>query len=221
VRVDAFGLQGRVEGRLEVTDLPGKPVTGEGTLSIADGTFSVYGRELAIKTGRLLYSGNPLDNPGVEVRAEKSTGEVTTGIQVSGFLSEPEISFYSIPPMEENAIISRLLLNTSLGSAAGQDQGLLGRTAEKAGLGPVTDTVRGIRESLRLDEVKIETGDKDELSLVVGTWLTPDLYISYGKNMLQNTGSFNTRYLLGRGFSIQTESGATQSGADIKYEIDR
>ena len=30
-----------------------------------------------------------------------------------------------------------------------------------------------------------------------------------------------TRYLLGHGFSIQTESGATQSGADLKYEIDR
>ena len=222
VRVDAFGLKGRVRGRLEVTALPDKPVTGEGVLSIADGTFSVYGRELAIKTGRLLYSGNPLDNPGVDVRAENTASEVTTGIQVSGFLGEPEISFYSTPPMEENAIISRLLLNTSLVASSDQEQGLLGRAMARTGLAPVTATVRGIKESLRLDEVKIATGkQKDELSLVVGTWLTPELYISYGKNLLKDAGSFNTRYLLGYGFSVQTETGATQSGADLKYEIDR
>jgi translocation and assembly module TamB len=222
VRVDAFGLKGKVQGRLEVADLPGKPVTGDGILSVADGTFSIYGRELTIKVGRLLYSGNPIDNPGVDVRAEHTSREVTTGIQVTGFLNEPDISFYSTPPMEENAIIARLMLNTSLLGSSDQEKGFLGSVASRAGLDPVTSTVRGVKESLRLDDVKFETGKKsDDLSLVIGTWLTPDLYISYGQNLLKESGSFNTRYLLGHGFSVQTESGATQSGADLKYEIDR
>ncbi len=222
VRVNAFGLKGKVRGRLEVSDLPGKPVTGEGIMTVEDGTFSIYGRELTIKVGRLLYNGNPIDNPGVDVRAENTTQEVTTGIQVTGFLNEPDISFYSTPPMEESAIISRLLLNTSLLGSPEQEKGFLGRVASRAGLDPVTSTVRGVKESLRLDDVKFEAGKKsDDLSLVIGTWLTPDLYISYGQNLLKESGSFNTRYLLGHGFSVQTESGATQSGADLKYEIDR
>ncbi|HBI15777.1 MAG TPA: hypothetical protein DDY20_09740 [Desulfobulbaceae bacterium] len=222
VRVDAFGLWGKVKGRLEVSDLPGKPVTGDGILTVERGTFSIYGRELTIKTGRLLYNGNPLDNPGIDVRAESTTNEVTTGIQVTGFLNEPDISFYSTPPMEESVIISRLMMNTTLLGSSERDKGFLERVASRAGLDPVTSTVRGVKESLRLDEVKIASGGtRDDLSLVIGTWLTPDLYISYGKNLLKESGSFNTRYLLGYGFSIQTESGESQSGADLKYEIDR
>jgi translocation and assembly module TamB len=90
------------------------------------------------------------------------------------------------------------------------------------GLEPLTSTVRGVTEIFRLDEVKITSGrTKEDLSLVIGTWLAPDLYVSYGKNLLKESGSFNTRYLLGYGFSVQTETGATQSGIDLKFEIDR
>lgn len=222
VRVDAFGLRGRVTGKLRVTDLPGKPVTGDGILNVDEGTFAVYGRELTIRTGRLLYNGNPLDNPGLQVRAESRDREMTTGIQVSGFLAEPEISFYSDPPMEENEIISRLLMNTALLGSGENDRTFLGSMTGGTGLEPLTSTVRGVTEILRLDEVKITSGrTKEDLSLVIGTWLAPDLYVSYGKNLLKESGSFNTRYLLGYGFSVQTETGATQSGIDLKFEIDR
>ena len=222
VLVDAFGLRGRVAGRLQVADLPGKPVTGDGILDVAEGTFSVYGRELTIQTGRLLYNGNPIDNPGIEVRAENTTGDITTGIQVSGFLMEPEISFYADPPMAEDEIISRLLMNTALLGSAKGDRGFLGSVTSGTKLDAVTSTVKGVKEGLRLDEVKIVTGKtREDLSLVIGTWLAPDLYVSYGKNLLKESGSFNTRYLLGYGFSVQTETGATQSGIDLKYEIDR
>ncbi|MHB8791162.1 MAG: translocation/assembly module TamB domain-containing protein [Desulfobulbaceae bacterium] len=222
VRVDLFGLRGKVAGRLQVVDLPGKPVTGDGILNVVEGTFAVYGRELTIQTGSLLYSGNPIDNPGVDVRAENTTNEITTGIQVTGFLAEPEISFYSTPPMAEDEIISRLLMNTALLGSAEGDGGFLGGVTSGTGLDPLTSTVRGVKERLRLDDVKIATGKtREDLSLVIGTWLSPDLYVSYGKNLLKESGSFNTRYLLGYGFSVQTETGATQSGIDLKFEIDR
>jgi translocation and assembly module TamB len=222
VRVDLFGLRGKVAGRLQVVDLPGKPVTGDGILNVVEGTFAVYGRELTIQTGSLLYSGNPIDNPGVDVRAENTTNEITTGIQVTGFLAEPEISFYSTPPMAEDEIISRLLMNTALLGSAEGDGGFLGGVTSGTGLDPLTSTVRGVKERLRLDDVKIATGKtREDLSLVIGTWLSPELYVSYGKNLLKESGSFNTRYLLGYGFSVQTETGATQSGIDLKFEIDR
>ncbi|MFA7454833.1 MAG: translocation/assembly module TamB domain-containing protein [Desulfobulbaceae bacterium] len=223
VQVNAFGLRGKVEGRLRVTDLPAKPVTGEGTLQVREGTFAFYGRGVRIETGRLLFSGGPIDNPGIEVRAENTSGGVTTGIQVSGFLRESELSFYSSPAMEEDAIITRLLMNTSLIGASGeQDGGLLGGVTADTGLDRISATVQEIRESLGVEDIRIETGRASEdLSLVIGTWLTPSLYISYGKNLLRESGSFNTRYQLGRGFFLETETGSTQSGADFKYEIER
>lgn len=222
VQVNAFGLKGKVEGRLRVQDLPSKPVIGDGTLQVKEGSFSIYGRELRIATGRLLFSGGPLDNPGIEVRAENVSTRVTTGVQVSGFLSEPEISFYSTPPMKEEEIIARLLTDTSLIGSSSEGGGFLGGVTEDTGLEKLSATVQGVRESLHVDDIRIETGKASEdLSLVIGTWLTPSLYISYGKNLLKESGSFNTRYLLGRGFFMETETGSTQSGVDLKYEIER
>lgn len=221
VRVNAFGLRGRVEGQLQITEQPTKTTIGVGGLDIREGTFSVYGRQLNIVKGRLLYSGNPLDNPGIDVRAENIAGSVTTGIQVSGFLREPDVSFYSTPPMEQDEIIRRLLMNTSLIGSA-EDEGFLGSVAADTGMDPLAATVQDVKKSLRVDDIKIETGKTtDDLSLVIGTWLTPRLYVSYGKNLLKESGNFNTRYVLGHGFSMKTETGATQSGVDLMYEIDR
>ncbi|MDW7772420.1 MAG: translocation/assembly module TamB domain-containing protein [Desulfobulbaceae bacterium] len=222
VQVNAFGLRGRVGGAMQVADLPGKIVTGTGNLDVIEGTFAVYGRELQIKRGQLLYSGGPIDNPGVSVRAENTSARgVTTGIEVSGFLRQPEITFYSDPPMEESEIISRLLMDTTLVGSSDKDSGFIDSVTAGTGLDPLTSTLSDVKETLRVEDIRVETGKTSEdLSLVIGTWLTPSLYVGYGKNLLKESGSFYTRYILGRGFSVETESGATESGVDLKYEIE-
>ena len=206
---------------MQIVDHPEKPTIGEGDLEVKEGTFSIYGRQLNIVRGRLLYSGSPLDSPGIEVRAENTTGKITTGIEVSGFLREPDISFYSTPTMPESEIVQRLLMNSSLVGSS-DDKGFVGSVTSDTGLDTITSAVQSIKEDLKVDDVKIETGeDVDDISLVIGTWLTPRLYVSYGKNLLIESGSFRTRYLLGYGFSMETESGATDNGFDLMYEIDK
>ncbi|GAB4334894.1 MAG: hypothetical protein Kow0089_04350 [Desulfobulbaceae bacterium] len=220
-RINAYGLKGRVAGKLQVLDSPGRTTIGRGDLEVRDGTFTIYGRQLQIIEGRLFYSENPLDNPGVEVRAENTTGGVTTGIAVSGFLQKPDITFYSSPVMEQDEIIRRLLVNTTLiGSSS--EEGLVGSVAADTGLDPVSAAIQDVKETLRVDEIRIETGrTSEDLALVIGTWLTPKLYVSYGRSLLAESSSFLTRYLLGHGFSVETESGFTQSGVDLKYEVER
>lgn len=221
VQVKAWGLRGLIGGELQIIDQPEKIMIGEGSLNVREGTFSIYGRQLKIVRGRVLYSSSPLDNPGIDVRAENFASGVTTGIQVSGFLREPDISFYSTPAMEKDEIIRRLLMNTSLVGST-EDQGFLGSVASETGLDPFASAVQDVKERLRVDDVKIETGKKsDDLSLVIGTWMTPKLYISYGKNLLKESNNFNTRYVLGHGFSFETETGTTQSGFDFMYEINQ
>jgi translocation and assembly module TamB len=221
VEIYAFGLQARIKGEVRVVDVPGRIATGTGGLEVVEGTFSIYGRKLQIRTGQLLFSGGPLYNPGVAVRAENSAGGVTTGIGVSGFLRQPEIAFYSDPPMEENQILSRLLMNASLLGSSEGDSGFIGSMASEMGMVPVGSALSTVKDKLHVDDIKVETGKTSEdLSLVIGTWLTPSLYISYGKNLLKESGSFNTRYILGHGFSVETETGATESGVDLKYEIE-
>lgn len=221
VRLDAFGLRGVITGDVQVTSQPGRPQIGNGTLMVHQGSFTVYGRRLKIDSGRLLFSGGPLTNPGIELRSENKTDKATTGIRVEGFLQKPEISFYSSPAMEQAAIVAHLLETTAIGGETREDLGFLGKAASTVGLGGLVPYFQSLKTISMIDEIKLETGTSyDELSLVFGSWLTPDFYVSYGKDLVKESGFFQTRFNLGNGFSFQTETGASQSGGDIKYEFE-
>jgi len=222
VQVDAYGLRGAVTGNVHVEAQQGRPLVGNGTLNVHNGSFSIYGQRLNINLGRLLFSGGPLTNPGIELRSENKTEKVTTGVVVDGFLQHPNISFYSTPAMEQSAIVSHLFESTALGGETRQDVGLLGKAAQKAGLGGLVPYLQSIKTLSMIDEIKLETGDNyDDFSVVFGSWITPSFYVGYGKDLVKESGSFNTRYTLGSGFYFLTETGAVQSGGDLLYEFER
>lgn len=221
VIIDTFGLKGSVSGTLEIRGQPGRPPVGNGTLGVHKATFSMYGKRLSIDLGRLLFSGGPLTNPGVELKSEHKTEKVTTGVQISGFLKRPEITFYSTPVMEQSAIINNLLQSTAIGGETREDTGVIGSTASKIGLGGLVPLFQGMKKLTMIDEIRMETGaDNEDLSLVFGSWLTPDFYVSYGKDLLKESGSFNTRYTLGKGFYFSTETGSSGSGGDLFWEYE-
>lgn len=221
VRIRASGLKSLLGGGLHIISTPGKPLKLEGSLAVRQGTYSIYGRQLSIVKGLLFYNGAPPENPGIEVRAENTASGVTTGIEVSGFLREPELEFYSSPPMEKDEIIRRLLLNTSLVGSA-EDEGFLDSMTADTMIDPVTSAVVGVKETLGLDDIKLESAKEDEgVSLVIGSWLTPKLYVSYGRNFLTESGNFNTKYVLWNRLFLKTETGAAGSGFDLTYEIEK
>jgi translocation and assembly module TamB len=221
VQIDAYGLRGAIIGKLQVLGQPERQYVGNGTLSVQNGSFTLYGKRLKIDLGRLLFAGGPLTNPGIELRSENKNDKMTTGVIISGFLQHPEMAFYSNPSMEQSAIISNLLKNTAIGGETRQDTGFIGKVATKTGLGGMVPYLQSVKKLSMIDEIKLETGNKFEsFSLIFGSWLTSKFYVSYGKNLLNESGSFNTRYTLGKGFYFMTETGASQSGGDIKYEFE-
>lgn len=221
VLVDAYGLRAVIKGNLHIEGRPGRPLIGTGTLSVNNGTFSLYGKRLKIDIGRVFYSGGPLTNPGIDLRSERKTDKTTTGVTIEGFLQHPEISFYSTPAMEQSAIIKNLLEDTAIGGETREDLGVAGTAVKKIGLGGLLPFLQSLKKLSMIDEIKLESGDEDEdRSLVFGSWLTPDLYVSYGKDLVKESGTFSSRLNLGSGFSLTTETGASQSGGDIKYEFE-
>jgi Uncharacterized protein conserved in bacteria len=222
VQIDAYGLKCAIVGKLTVNGQPGRPQTANGTLSVHNGSFTMYGRRLNIDLGRLHFAGGPLTNPGIELRSEKKSEKVTTGVLVSGFLLKPEMHFYSSPFLEQSAIITNLLESTAIGGETRQDTGFIGTAADKVGLSGLVPYFQGLKQLTMIDEIKLDTGDEfDSFSLVFGSWLTPDFYVSYGKNLAEESGQFTTRYTIGKGFSFLTETGESRSGGDIKYEFER
>lgn len=222
VQIDAYGLRGNIKGELQVNSQPGRPFTANGTLNVEKGSFSMYGKRLKIDLGRLLYAGGPLTNPGIELRSEHKTEKVTARMLVNGFLQHPNISFSSTPAMQQSSIITTLLEDTAIAGENRNDIGTVGTVLNKVGLESWIPFLQRLKRLTMIDEIKIDSSnDQQGNTLVLGSWITPDFYVSYGKDLANDTDTFNTRLNLGKGFSLNTATGSAKSSGDIKYEFER
>lgn len=55
----------------------------------------------------------------------------------------------------------------------------------------------------------------------VGTYIAPDLYISYGIGLFDRENVISLRYDIARGFGIKATSGRSSEGVDLSYTIER
>jgi translocation and assembly module TamB len=213
VNVDAMGLTARLVGSVTIVNGSDTITHGSGELSVAEGRYSAYARQLDIQRGRLIFAGGPITDPGIDVVAQKQFPDVTAGINVRGTLRQPRISFFSDPPLTQSQIASLILSGGSLDAAQNASNAALGQAAALAAaqLGPrvgITDV------SLETDPILNET------SLVLGRYLSPRLYISYGVSLTEQLNTFKMRYTLGDHWTIRTEAGQAY-GIDLVYSITR
>jgi len=61
---------------------------------VAEGKYTAYGRKLDIERGRLIFTGGPIDNPGIDLRAIKEFPDVKAGVNVRGTLLQPHMTFF-------------------------------------------------------------------------------------------------------------------------------
>src|SRR6185437_10508848 len=116
VNIDTMGLTGRLGGSITVRSGYDAITRATGELSVQKGKYSAYGRKLEIQRGRLIFTGGPIDNPGIEIRAIKRYPDVTAGITVRGTLQQPRMSFFSDPSLPQSQIVSLILSGGGGGS---------------------------------------------------------------------------------------------------------
>ena len=228
VTFKGFGLDARLSGGLAIDDASGRPTQGTGEIQIVEGRYRAFGSELKIDTGRLVFGGGPVDNPGLDIRAFRglttqnvmaSSGEYV-GIHLRGTLRKPDFSVYSNPPMSESEIMSYLVLGRS-SSSTGGEQSALANAAMLIGMQKGTSIAGEIGGKLSLDEAYLESGSElKEASFVAGKYLSPKLYVSYATGLFEHTNTFRARYSLGKRWTLQSENGEANS-ADLLYWFER
>ncbi len=229
VRIEGYGLTGRLAGGLRVNTSRDNSLSGKGELDLIDGTFSIYGRTLQIERGRVLFNRGPIDNPGLDVRAQVKVSDVeargrgyTVGVDISGLVQDLKFHLFSDPFMEDTEIISQMVAGRPTAGSSKAEGSLLEAAAKTVGLESGAKFVQGIGDMLQLDDLYIEGGiKKDDVALVVGKRVTEDLYIGYDVNMFSQLGQFRVRYDLDRGFSVETRSSSESSGADLIYSFEK
>lgn len=216
-----FGFEGRFGGSLLLEDEPGQLTKATGEINIPEGRYRAYGQRLDVEHGRLLYTGGPLSNPGLDLRAVRHIDDVTAGIKVRGSLNHPQLELFSSPAMGQTDTLAYLLLGGPIENASGEEGAMMAKAALALGLSGGDHLARTLGDRFGLDEMRVESSDKgDQASLVVGRYLSPKLYVSYGVGLVEAINTLTLRYKISDKWQLKAESSEYQ-GADILYTIER
>ena len=112
IEVEAGDFRGRLEGSLRVQQTPELAPRGTGTINVLNGDYVIYGQELNMERGSILFSGGPVDNPTLDMEVARNVQEyeVVAGARIQGTAQAPILELYSEPTMPDSSILSFILL---------------------------------------------------------------------------------------------------------------
>ena len=216
-----FGFEGRLGGNLLLQDEPGQLTTARGEITVPEGVYRAYGQRLEIENGRVLYTGGPLSNPGLDLRAVRKVNDVIAGIHLKGSLSQPQLEIFSTPAMAQTDALAYIMLGGPIENASSEDGAVMAKAALALGLSGGDYIARTLGDRFKLDEMRIESSDEgDQAELVVGQYLSPKLYASYGVGLIERINTLTLRYQISKKWQLKVESGGYQ-GADMLYTFER
>lgn len=237
INVTGPGYQARVDGQVTIEQSPGQDAVGTGEIKIHDGQYSLYGVDLEVDGGRLVFAHSPMDNPSLDIRAVRKSDDLQAGAKLLGTLNKPSISLFADQPMSQTDILAYLVMGKPFDPLAQQDSsamkgaasalggsagGLLAKElASRLGIGSFVDI--SMQSSLGAGGVAQSYGGSGPwgstqgTALFLGKYLTPKIYVQYGMGLFQNAYVFRLRYDLTRRWKMQTETGE-YSGGDILYQ---
>lgn len=135
VYLDYHNLHAHLGGNLNLNQGSGGAMTAIGELHTLDGKYQAYNKSLTIEQGRILYTGNLISNPGLDIRAatkiktiefkptktgaqDKESlktayqGEktISVGVIARGTINKPKVTLFSDPSgISQNDILSYLI----------------------------------------------------------------------------------------------------------------
>ncbi|VVC76429.1 Translocation and assembly module TamB [Aquicella siphonis] len=171
-RLQFENLSAKLTGGIDVSQTPGRQPTATGQFLLANGIYKSYGKPLSIQDGRIIYTGNSIYNPGLDIRATRKiqsiamtsasqfnshtgiqpaytgTSLITIGMQINGTIKKPHITLFSIPAgMSQNDILSYLLFGYPQSELSGDNKLSLVSAAAALKLG--NSPIGGITEKLQ------------------------------------------------------------------------
>lgn len=221
IRFAGYGADVTIGGKLTLTAQPGGSVRGVGTVRVIKGRYKAYGQDLDITKGTVSFVG-PLNDPNLNIRAERRLSPVGAGVEILGSLNSPRITLTANEPMSEKDKLSWLILNRA-GSGSSGDNAALSAAAGALLAGQINDRI-GLVDDLGFTSKRSRNAQTGELNpaeqvLTVGKQLTGKLYIGYEYGISSAEQSVKLIYRLTRAIQAVARIGSLSSGGELTYTI--
>jgi len=246
VLVSTGPIDARLGGELLLVFSDPDEVRSQGQIQVVQGRFRTYGVDLDITRGRLYYAGGPLADPTLDVLAVRQVGDVKAGVTVTGPLTAPVTALYSDPAMPDEDKLSYIVMGHALGAAGSAGADLMGRASSylisKGQSAVLQDRIKS-RLGLSTLDIRTSAGDDPRLMgykplvstsaaaasaeavpaaqamMTLGKYLTPRLFVSYGRSLFTGGNLFLLRFDVNKHVQAEAQTG-TESGVDIYYKLE-
>ncbi|MGN2242591.1 translocation/assembly module TamB domain-containing protein [Frateuria sp. GZRR33] len=223
------GLDGKLTGTLTVIEEPGRATRGQGQIAVS-GTYQAYGQDLHIESGKLLFAGTPIDNPGLDLRAVRSLNPNATidegqevGLLITGTAQRPILTVFSNPPMEQSDALSYLITGKPLSQVSSGEGDMVDAAAQALGSAAGDLLAKSIGSKLGIDEIGVSSNEAlgGESAFTVGKYLSPRLYLSYGVGLFEPGQVITLRYRLSQRWNLEVQNATEFSRASLNYRLER
>jgi len=236
------GFKTNAQGQLHLIQLPNQPLHAKGKLTLHNGVYRAYGKKFDIQYGQILFSGGPIYDPVLDVRAHRTiqipgkinmiqgSQSITAGIMLTGNLKSPKMTFFSNPSMSDADVMSYLIV--------GRPQSQINEAQAELLLQAVTQLTKfmgnerkdvdfDIAEKLKLDQFGITMRSDstnnhhnpsnllEDAVLVLGKQLSDRLYLHYSLGLADSANNIGLKYLLGKSLTFEASTGTQGSSADV------
>jgi translocation and assembly module TamB len=221
VSLVGYGLTSKVAGQLVVHEVPDQQTTATGELRVS-GTYKAYGQDLTIQQGRLLYAGQSIADPQLNLVATRTVDTVTAKLIVTGSAQKPLLEVTSDPPMPQTQALSYLVAGKPLSEVGSGEGDMVQSAARSLGGAAGNLLAKGLGRRLGIDQIGIEdTPEAGGSAFTVGQYLSPRLYLSYGVGLFEPGQVVTLRYRINSRLSLEAVQGTLSQRAGINFRLER
>jgi translocation and assembly module TamB len=207
-----------------------------GRINVVRGQYKILGKTFKIDEGTITFQGGEELMPRLNIKAvyafrspEKVEMELT--VQVSGTASQPEVNFtLDGSPVSEGDALSYILFGVAMNELSIAQQENVSGAGQIAGSAAMSVLSSQLTELLgdKLDVDYIELkgdGDFENATVVVGKYITNDLFVSYeqrfGETDEKDISKYEVKleYELFRFLFFQLNNSSSDSGFDVIIKL--
>ncbi|MBQ1784800.1 MAG: translocation/assembly module TamB domain-containing protein [Gammaproteobacteria bacterium] len=220
LRLEAFGLTGRLTGQLRAEER-GEGLQLLGEVAVRDGRFKAYGQNLIMRRAILGFTGPPA-LPVLNVEAIRDPDEtedgVVAGLRISGVPGGADVSVFSEPGLAEPRALSYLVQGRDL--EAGEGGNDMAVAALGMGIASGGALVNTVGDAFGVEDLALGTsGSGDEAKVVVSGSLLPGVSVRYGRGIFSAVSELTVRVRLLRNLYLEGVS-STDNAIDFIYRFE-
>lgn len=221
VQLKGFGLDGKINGRLKIREAEGGDAVGSGELQVA-GTYELYGRKMTIEQARLSFAGTALDDPQLDILAQRELPDAKISVRVTGTARNPKLAVTADEDMTQTEALSYLLTGKPPNELR-EEEGAMLKSAKDSLSTVVGDRLtRRVAGKFGIESVGVEqSAELGGSALTIGKYLSPRLFVSYGVALFEAGSVVSLRYKINERWSFEATQAPEDQHAGIEYRVER